>query len=202
MSDCITNDALLAEIPGPAITVYCASSSQINGEYFDAARQLGRFLAEAGYTVVNGGGDTGLMGALNDGCLEAGGRAVGIIPKFMVDRGWGHKGLTKMIVARDMHQRKELMAACAKSVIALPGGIGTFEELMEIMTWRQLGLYTGKVVVLNVRGYYESLLALLDKADTEGFLRRGGAARQLLWLAESVLSAVDEATTPIAESSF
>ena len=193
-----SNEELLALIPRPAITVYGASSSYINSEYIDAARELGRYLADAGFTVVNGGGDTGLMGAVNDGCLEAGGCAVGVIPRFMVDRGWGHKGLTHMIVARDMHQRKEIMAGCAQAAIALPGGVGTFEELLEIITWRQLGLFNGKVVMVNTRGYYDLLLRTLRHAEDEGFMRKGPQAeRQLIWLVPTPMQAVDEVLNPI-----
>ncbi|MGM9865012.1 MAG: TIGR00730 family Rossman fold protein [Muribaculaceae bacterium] len=193
-----SNEELLELIPRPAITVYGASSSYINGEYIEAGRQLGRYLAEAGFAVVNGGGETGLMGAVNDGCLEAGGVAVGVIPRFMVDRGWGHKGLTHMIVTRDMHQRKEIMAACAQSAIALPGGVGTLEELLEIITWRQLGLYNGKIVMVNTRGYYDPLMRVLNHASAEGFMRKGAQAeRQLIWPVDTPLQAVDEVLNPV-----
>lgn len=196
-TDMTKTEEILAQVPRPAITVYGASSSHIHSEYIDAARQVGRYLAEAGFTVVDGGGDCGLMGAVNDGCLEAGGRAVGIIPRFMVEKGWGHKGLTQTIVTEDMHRRKELMAACSQAVIALPGGIGTFEELLEIMTWRQLGLYGGKVVMLNTRGYYDRLLDMLEKAESDGFMRKGTDSRRLLWVTEKPLQAVDEAIAEI-----
>lgn len=196
--DCrLGNEELLALIPRPAITVYGASSSYINSEYIEAARQLGRYLAEAGFAVVNGGGSAGLMGAVNDGCLEAGGVAVGVIPGFMAERGWGHKELTKMIVTRDMHQRKEVMAGCADAVIALPGGVGTFEELLEIITWRQLGLFGGKVVMMNTRGYYDPLLRTLRHAEDEGFMRKGAQAeRQLIWPVDTPVQAVDEVLSP------
>lgn len=155
----------------PAITVYGASAEDIDPEYKAAAYELGALLAGAGYTVVNGGGALGLMGAVNNGALSVdGGCAVGVIPQFMADRGWGHKSLTEMVIAADMHDRKAYMARVAQAVIAMPGGIGTFEEVMEIMTWRKLNLYAGQVILLNTRGYYDPLVALLQHAAAEGFM--------------------------------
>lgn len=103
-----------------------------------------------------------------------------------------------MIVTRDMHQRKEIMAACAQSAIALPGGVGTLEELLEIITWRQLGLYNGKIVMVNTRGYYDPLMRVLNHASAEGFMRKGAQAeRQLIWPVDTPLQAVDEVLNPL-----
>lgn len=123
------------------ICIYCASSTQIDPVYFDHARLLGRQLAEAHIRIVNGAGNIGLMGAVSDAALEAGGEVTGVIPRFMVEQGWNHTGLTETIVVNDMHERKQTMARLSDAVIALPGGYGTLEELLEIITWKQLGLY-------------------------------------------------------------
>lgn len=169
------------EIPRPAVTVYGASSSEIRPDYVRAAFEVGRLLALCGRTLVCGGGAEGLMGAVIDGNLSAGGTAVGIIPRFMADRGWGHQGLTSMLVAEDMHSRKSMMARAASAVIALPGGVGTLDELMEIITWRQLGLFKGPVAILNTRGYYQSLFAMLRHAEAQGFMRKGNVFEEQLY---------------------
>lgn len=153
------------------ITVYGASSRVIDKKYFEAARQVGREIARAGLATINGGGSMGLMGATIDGALEEGGKCIGVIPEFMHERGWAHGGLSDLRVTDSMHSRKALMAALARGVIALPGGIGTFDELCEILTWRQLELYLGNIVILNLDGYYNPFLEMLDKADKEGFMR-------------------------------
>lgn len=163
-------DSMLQKLPRPAVTVYGASSAQVDEIYIQAARRLGQLLADCGVAVVDGGGAYGLMGAVNEGALSAGGCAIGIIPQFMVDNGWGHTRLTHQIVARDMHHRKQMMADAGIAAIAMPGGIGTFEELLEVMTWRKLGLYTHPVVVLNTNGYYEPLRTLLDHAAEQHFM--------------------------------
>lgn len=154
----------------PCVTVYCGSSSQLDASYLSAARELGRELARAGATVVTGAGRTGMMGAVAQGALDAGGEVTGVIPQFMVERGWHHGGLTRLEITPDMHARKQRMAQLAGACVALPGGIGTFEELTEIITWRQLGLYAGKVVICNVNDYYAPLLAMFDRAVEEHFL--------------------------------
>ena len=129
-----------------AVTIYGASSPKINPAYLEAADRVGRLLAHAGVPLVCGGGRTGIMAAAIDGAITAGGTAIGVLPEFMVERQWQHPGLTRMEVTPDMHARKELMAGMARAVIAMPGGVGTLEELLEIITWRQLGLYQGNVV--------------------------------------------------------
>lgn len=154
-----------------AITVYCASSATLAPVYLEAAAVLGRELARHDITVITGAGRTGLMGAVADAALSAGGRVEGIIPAFMVERGWHHRGLTELHVVESMHKRKETMAARSIAAVALPGGIGTFEELLEIITWRQLGLFGGNVVIYNVANYYGPLISMLHQAIEQGFMR-------------------------------
>lgn len=173
-----------------SIVVYCASSSKVGEAFLNSARELGRLMAERGIRLLDGGGRTGLMGAVNDGCIEAGGQAVGIIPQFMAERGWAHPGLSETIVADDMHHRKKTMASMADGAIAMPGGVGTFEELLEIITWRKLKLYHGNVVIFNDRGYYDPLLEMLDKAAELGFTKPG---EKLFEVATTVEEALDKA---------
>ena len=154
------------------ITVFCASSARINQEYNDAAYRLGTLMAMNGIACVCGAGNCGLMRSVADGCLDNGGRAIGVIPRFMVDNGWCHPQLTETIVTEDMHQRKETMNNLADAIIALPGGCGTLEELLEIITWRQLGLYDGKIIILNINNYFDPLLAMLHKAVDDGFMKK------------------------------
>ncbi len=153
------------------LTIYCASSATLAPIYTEAAAALGRAAAEAGAAIVTGGGYTGLMGAVADAALAVGGHVTGVIPRFMEERGWHHRGLSELRVVDDMHIRKATMAALATAAVALPGGVGTFEELLEIITWRQLGLFKGNVVIFNVNGYYEPLLAMFDRAIEQGFMR-------------------------------
>lgn len=153
------------------ICVYCASSTKIAPAYFEVAKQLGVLLAEAGMGIINGAGNIGLMGALSDAALAAGGKVTGVIPHFMVEQGWSHTGLTRLIEVEDMHTRKQTMAQLSDAVIALPGGCGTLEELLEIITWKQLGLYLHPIVILNIDHYFDPLLAMLQKAVDEHFMR-------------------------------
>ena len=183
-----------------AAAVYCASSSKIPAVYFDAARRLGQALANAGLTAVSGGGRSGLMGTLIDGATEAGGSTIAVIPSFMVDRGWNHPGATKTIVTESMHERKLTMARLSRAAIALPGGCGTFEELLEIITWRQLGLFSGHVVIVNVDGYYDPLLALFDRAVDQHFMNPDH--RGLFHLTNSVDEAVAIALAPVSVKNF
>ena len=155
---------------GFRVCVYCASSPHIDDVYFDAANQLGRLLAENGFSCVNGAGKSGLMGALNDSVLENGGCITGVIPRFMVDSGWCHSRLSETIVTETMHERKRAMAHLADAVVALPGGVGTMEELLEIITWKQLGLYGNPIVIANINNYYSPLLEMLDKIIDENFM--------------------------------
>lgn len=154
-----------------SVCVYSASSTKIADCYFRAARELGELLGHHGIRLVNGAGNLGLMRACADACLEAGGQVTGVIPRFMVEQGWQHPGLTELIETEDMHTRKQTMARLSDGVIALPGGCGTLEELLEIITWKQLGLYLNPIVVLNTNGFYDSLLKMLDRAAEEHFIR-------------------------------
>lgn len=155
------------------IAVYAGSSNNINPLYFEAAEAIGADIARRGLVTVNGGGDMGLMGATINGALAAGGKTVGVLPRFMMDKGWAHPQLTECLVVKDMHERKATMARLSHGVIALPGGIGTFEELTEMMTWRKLGLFKGNVVILNINGFYDPLLEMFRRAGDEGFMRNG-----------------------------
>ena len=160
------------------VSVFCASSANIDERYLADAHELGALLAQGGWRCVNGGGAVGLMGAVTDGALDAGGEVTGVIPKFMVDQGWLYDRLEDVIVTADMHQRKQMMSDMADAVIAMPGGVGTMEELLETLTWRQLGLVKVPIIILNTLGYYDSLLALLNHAIGEGFMKTSHAG---LW---------------------
>ena len=172
-----------------SVCVYCASSSKINPDYFEAAREIGQLLAQKGMRCVCGAGNQGLMGTLADSVLAHGGEVLGVIARFMIDEGWCHPGLTQTIVTADMHERKERMAQEADAVIALPGGCGTFEELFEIITWKQLGLFLNPIVILNTNGYYDPLIEMLHKAIDENFMRR---EHERMWLvAQTPQEAID-----------
>ena len=152
------------------ICVYCASSSKVDACYSEAARSLGNLLGEQGITLITGGGCQGLMRSVEDGALEKGGKAIGVIPQFMVEQNWHHTGLSELIITNDMHERKQTMAQMSDAIIALPGGCGTMEELCEIITWKQLGLYLKPIVILNTNGYYDHLIKQLELAIEERFM--------------------------------
>lgn len=171
------------------VAVYAASSSQVSSEYIDAAAELGRTLAAEGIEIVYGAGKVGLMGALADAALDAGGKVTGVIPQFMVDNGWCREKLTNLIVTPDMHIRKEKIVSLADATIALPGGVGTLEELMEIITWKQLGLYANPIVILNTRGYFNPLKEMLERAVEEKFMRE--IHRNLWSIADTPRQAAD-----------
>lgn len=153
------------------VCVYSASSTKIAPVYFAAAKELGRLLAMHGINLINGAGSLGLMAAASDAVLEAGGTVTGVIPRFMVEQGWQHEGLTQLVKTETMHERKQLMAEMSDGVIALPGGCGTMEELLEIITWKQLGLYFKPIVILNINGFFTPLLEMLQRAIDENFMR-------------------------------
>lgn len=153
------------------VCVFAASSSRIDERYRTAASELGRLFAEAGMDVIYGGGGIGLMGVIADSVMAHGGRITGVIPSFMRDEGWGHPHVNEMIVTADMGERKKTMLARADAVVALPGGIGTLEELTEAITLKQLGLFKGPVVILNTLGFYTHLLGFLEHMITGSFLR-------------------------------
>jgi uncharacterized protein (TIGR00730 family) len=153
------------------LCVFCGSSAGVRPAYAAAARATGRLLAERGIELVYGGGRVGLMGAVADAVLAAGGRAHGVIPEALTAREVAHGGLTELHVVGTMHERKARMADMADAFVALPGGYGTFEEFCEVLTWSQLGIHPKPCGLLNVSGYYAPLLALFDHAVAEGFLR-------------------------------
>ena len=152
------------------IAVYCASSTKIHEDFFHAAQAIGEGLARRGIGLVNGAGNMGLMAASADACLQHGGEVTGVIPSFMIEQDWHHKKLTHHIETRDMHERKQTMARLSDGCIALPGGCGTLEELMEVITWKQLGLYLKPIVILNTRDYYSPLLQQLQRGIDEHFM--------------------------------
>lgn len=154
-----------------SLCVFCGSSPGLSESYAAAARDLGRALAGRGVRVVYGGASVGLMGAVADAALAAGGEVVGVIPRHLADREVAHHGLTELHVVASMHERKALMAELSDGFVALPGGMGTLEELAEILTWAQLGLHVKPVGVLDVDGFWQPLVAWLDHAEGQGFLR-------------------------------
>jgi uncharacterized protein (TIGR00730 family) len=153
-----------------SLAVYCGSRFGDSPGYIHATRMLGRLIAERGGSVVYGGGRVGLMGALADAALAAGGRVVGVIPRALMDREVGHAGLTELHVVQTMHERKQLMAERADAFVALPGGIGTLEELYEVWSWQQLGYHDKPVALLNVEGYYDALLDFMRVSHERGFV--------------------------------
>jgi uncharacterized protein (TIGR00730 family) len=155
---------------GRAVCVYCASSRQSHPDYRAAAHRLGEVLASAGIGIIYGGGAVGSMGALADGALSRGGRVTGILPRFMADLEWGHERLTELQVVEDLRTRKHLMLTLSQAAIALPGGSGTLEELLEAITLKRLGLYLNPIVLVNTRAFFDPLLTLLEHAVTERFM--------------------------------
>jgi uncharacterized protein (TIGR00730 family) len=180
--------------PERAVCVYCASSRTAHPEYREAAFRLGEVLAERSIAVVYGGGGKGSMGALADGALSKGGRVVGILPRFMADLEWGHPGLTELKLVEDMRTRKHLMLTAAEAAVALPGGCGTLEELLEAITLKRLGLFLGPIVLVNTRGYFQPLLQMLARAVEEQFM---DSRHPLMWQVvarpEEVVEAIDGA---------
>lgn len=152
------------------LCVFCGSSAGNRTVYADSARLLGQELAARGIGLIYGGGHVGLMGILADAVLAGGGEVIGVIPQALVDRELAHRGLTELRVVHSMHERKALMAKLADGFAALPGGFGTGDELLEMLTWAQLGIHAKPVGLLNVAGYFDSLLGWLDLAVREGFL--------------------------------
>jgi hypothetical protein len=153
------------------VCVFASSSSRINSEYASAATHLGSLLANSEIDVVFGGGGIGLMGKLADSVIENGGKITGVIPSFMKEEGWDHTSVQDMILTSDMGERKKKMFEMSDAVIALPGGIGTLEELTEAITLKQLSLFDGPIIILNTLGYYNSLLTFLENMIDKRFLR-------------------------------
>jgi len=152
------------------LCVFCGSNSGSRPAYRESARTVGRLLAERKIGLVYGGGRVGLMGALADAALEGGGEVIGVIPRILEAREVAHSGLTKLHVVESMHERKALMTAHADAFLALPGGYGTLDELFESVTWRQLGYHDKPSGILDADGYYEGLLAYIERATADGFV--------------------------------
>jgi uncharacterized protein (TIGR00730 family) len=176
------------------ICVYCASGTKIKPVYFQAAEQLGKIFAEQQIHLIYGAGNMGLMGKIADTMLALGARVTGIIPQFMYDRNWYHPNLSTIIITNTMHERKQWMTDAADAIVVLPGGIGTMEEALEAITWKQLGLFNKPIVILNTEGYYDPLLQALNRAADENFMRD---IHKNLWQTvtqpEEVLPAIENA---------
>lgn len=154
-----------------SIAVYCASSNKLRLSFVEAAERLGELIAAEGMRLVYGDGGIGLMAAVARGALNNGGEVIGVIPQFMVDQGWNNPNSTQTIITQTMHERKATICDISDAMVALPGGIGTFEELLECLTWKQLGLHQNPVVILNTDGYYDHLLACIDLMIEEQMMR-------------------------------
>lgn len=159
-----------------SVCVYCGSRHGNPVAYTDAARRVGRAIGERGWRLVYGGGNVGLMGEVADATLGAGGQVVGVIPELLLQKEVGHRALTELHVVRTMHERKQLMAEKAHAFLALPGGIGTFEELFEVWTWRHIGYHDQPIGLLNILGYYDQLLQFLQRGCNDGFMDAGQMA--------------------------
>jgi len=169
-----------------SVCVFCGSAPGTRPVYSAVAREMGESLARAGISLVYGGGRLGLMGIMADAALKAGGHVIGVIPRMLIDREAAHPGLTRQHVVTTMHERKTLMAEMSDAFVGLPGGMGTFDELVEIVTWAQLGLHAKPVILANIENYFAPLYAMLDNAVVEGFVT---AKSRAYWRnAESVSS--------------
>ena len=153
------------------LCVFCGSSVGINGAYADAAEAMGALLAKRGIGLVYGGGHVGLMGVIAEAALKGGGEVIGVIPRALFEREIGHSGVTDLRIVDSMHTRKAMMADLADAFVAMPGGVGTFEEFFEAVTWTQLGLHRKACGLLNVAGFYSPLAAFIDQAVSEGFIK-------------------------------
>ena len=183
-----------------SVAIYCASSTKIKPVYYEVAAQLGRLLAERGITQVNGAGNMGLMRAASDAGLEAGGKVIGVIPSFMVEQNWHYTNLTKIIETPDMESRKQTINDMTDAAIVLPGGCGTLDELFEVITLKQLGVYLKPIIILNVDGYYDHLLHHLERSMEENFMRP--EHRDIWCVATTAEEAVDKVfTTPLIDES-
>jgi len=183
------------------VCVYCASSQKCDPAYLEAAERLGRHLAGHRATLVYGGGGAGAMARLADGALSAGGTAIGILPRFMQDLEWGHQQLTELHIVEDMRERKHRMLQGADAVVALAGGCGTLEELFEAITLKRLGLYLGPIILVNTRGFYDRVVAVLENCIAEHFMHtRHGEIWTLVNEPEDVMEAIKSAPHWSAEN--
>jgi uncharacterized protein (TIGR00730 family) len=184
-----------------SVCVYCASGPGKNPAFVEAARGFGRILAENGIRLVYGGGSVGLMGALADAVLDQGGAVTGVIPDFLVNREHMLVRVQERIITRDMHERKRIMFERADAFVALPGGVGTLEELVEQLTWAQLGRHKKPILILNVEGFWDPLCALLDRMEKLEFIRTGLSVKLLVAdRVENILPTLFEAARAVPES--
>jgi uncharacterized protein (TIGR00730 family) len=163
-----------------SLCVYCGANGGATPRYAEAAKALARGMVEHNLSLVYGGGKVGLMGVIADEVLRLGGEVTGVIPTALVEREVGHTGLTRQFVVKDMHERKAMMAQLSDGFIAMPGGMGTMEELFEMLTWSQLGIHSKRVGLLNVDGFYDSLVAFIGHATEQGFIRPQHAAMMMV----------------------
>ena len=173
-----------------AVTVYCSSSSKIAAPFVNAAKDLGRLIAENGWSLVYGGNNVGSMGTLANACRDAGGKVIGVTPKLFIDKGVADNACEELIITDGMRDRKAVMEERGDAFIALPGGLGTFEEFFEITCGKQLGYHDKAIVLLNINGYYDPLLAMIDHGLELNFIRP--KARSLYFVAKSVAEAVKQ----------
>jgi uncharacterized protein (TIGR00730 family) len=171
------------------VTCFCASSNRVDKYYLDSAYELGEILARNHKTVIYGGGKVGLMGRLAQGVLDNKGQIIGVIPKFMQKYELGHNGITRLVEVDTMHQREEIMISRADCIVALPGGCGTFEELLQAITWKRLKIISAPIIIVNLKKYYNPLIQQLNKAVDENFMRT--EHRQLWEVAESIPEVYD-----------
>jgi uncharacterized protein (TIGR00730 family) len=184
-----------------SICVYCASGPGTNPAFMEAAKSFGRILAENGIRLVYGGGSVGLMGAIAESVLAHGGAVTGVIPDFLVNREHMLVSVQERIITRDMHERKRVMFERADAFVALPGGVGTLEELVEQMTWAQLGRHKKPILILNVARFWDPLCALLDRMEELEFIRRGMTVKYLVAeRVEEILPRLIEAARAVSEA--
>jgi len=176
--------------------IFCGSRSGTSSIYAEAARELGKLVAQRGFALVFGGGHVGLMGVLADAVLEAGGEVDGVIPQGLVDRELAHARCTRLHITRSMHERKALMADLSDAFVALPGGYGTLDEMCEMLTWAQLGLHAKPVGLLNTACFFDGLLAFLDHTVAEGFIKPGHRGLLLSAASPAALVELLEGSTP------
>jgi uncharacterized protein (TIGR00730 family) len=175
------------------VCVFCASSHKVDSKYFDVAEKTAEVLTSNNIITVYGGGAVGLMGKLADTAMEKQGKVIGIIPKFMMDVEWGHKNITELILVKDMHERKKKLIEDIDAIVILPGGSGTLEETMEVITLKRLGKFTKPIIFINTDGFYDSLFTLFDKMVEEKFMRE---EHQQMWTSinkpEEIIKAIKE----------
>ena len=176
-----------------AITVYCSSSKSLASVYYDAGRELGRAIAENGWKLVYGGNNIGLMGVLADAVRDGGGKVVGITPKLFCDKGLDDKACDELVVTDGMRDRKAILEERGDAFIAMPGGLGTFEEIFEIIVGKQLGFHNKPIVLLNINGYWSPLLELIDRAIEQNFIKP--KARELFYVTSTVADAMTHLRT-------